>query len=111
MIQSLLEQKRILGAYAADFNLLTTLTTNRWGLLEKTSLMLEPFEELTRKVSSSTASSADVIPAVTVLKRILPREGEVDAGIKTMKKTLLEAVKKRFYSVEQELLYTLQLKP
>lgn len=40
--------------------------------------VLKPFEELTRKVSSSTASAADVIPAVTVLKRILAKENEAD---------------------------------
>ncbi|KAK0131747.1 Zinc finger BED domain-containing protein 4 [Merluccius polli] len=107
MIQSLLEQKRVLGAYVADFDLPTTLTTNQWGLLEKTSVVLEPFEELTRKISSSTASTADVIPAITVLKRILSREGEADAGIRTMKKTLLDAVNRRFVNTEQEPLYSI----
>ncbi|KAI2655629.1 Zinc finger BED domain-containing protein 4 [Labeo rohita] len=107
MIQSLLEQKRVLGAYIADNDLPSTLTANQWALLEKTSIVLAPFEELTRKVSSATASTADVIPAVTVLKRILAKEGDADTGIKTMKKTLLEAVNRRFDSVEDEPLYAL----
>ncbi|XP_050959553.1 zinc finger BED domain-containing protein 4 [Labeo rohita] len=107
MIQSLLEQKRVLGAYIADSDLPSTLTVNQWALLEKTSIVLAPFEELTRKVSSATASTADVIPAVTVLKRILAKEGDADTGIKTMKKTLLEAVNRRFDSVEDEPLYAL----
>ena len=69
-----------------------TLTANQWALLEK--LILAPFEELTRKVSSSTSSTADVIPAVTVLKHLLAKENKDDTGIKTMKTTLLQAVNK-----------------
>ncbi len=92
MIESLVEQKRALSAYTADHELPTTLTTNQWGLPEKLMTSLEPFEELTRKVSSDTASTADVIPSVTVLKRLLSMETEADSGLKTMKKTLLEAV-------------------
>ncbi|KAM9788033.1 zinc finger BED domain-containing protein 4 [Syngnathus typhle] len=107
MIQSLLEQKRAVGAYVVDYDLPTTLTANQWALLERTSTVLEPFEELTRKMSSSTASTADVISAFNVLKRILTKEDEADAGIKTMRKTLRQAVKQRFDSVEDEPLYAL----
>lgn len=78
MIESLLEQRRALGAYVVDHDLPATLTVHQWTLLEKTMTVLKPFEELTRKVSSSTASAADVIPAVTVLKRILAKENEAD---------------------------------
>lgn len=78
MIESLLEQRRALAAYVVDHDLPATLTVHQWTLLEKTMTVLKPFEELTRKVSSSTASAADVIPAVTVLKRILAKENEAD---------------------------------
>ena len=61
-----------------------------------------PFEELTRKVSSSSASAADISPAVKVLKSILAKENEADSGIKTMKTTLLQAIDKWFSSVEDE---------
>ena len=53
-------------------------------------MVLSPFEELTRAVSAATASAANVIPAITVLKRHLSPEESTDAGIKTMKSTLLE---------------------
>lgn len=46
-------------------------TTNRWALMEKTVEVLGPFEELTRVVSAETAATADVSPALTVLKCIL----------------------------------------
>ncbi|XP_072569011.1 zinc finger BED domain-containing protein 4-like [Paramormyrops kingsleyae] len=107
MVQSLLEQKRALCAYIADHDdLPSTLTANQWALMEKTSIVLAPFEELTRKVSSSTASTADVIPAVTVLRRLLAREGDEDTGIKTMKRTLLQALERRFITLEDKPLYT-----
>ena len=106
MVQSLIEQKRPLCAYAADHDLPATLTANQWGLLEKTLAVLEPFEELTRELSSSSASAADVIPAVTVLRRLLHKETEADQGIKTMKSTLLDAVNSRFSTVEEEPLYS-----
>lgn len=105
MVESLLEQKRSISAYGADHNLPVTLTANQWALLEKIITVLAPFEELTRQMSSSTSSAAEVIPSVTVLKRLLSRENEEDTGIKTMKTTLLEAVQKRFKTIENEPLY------
>lgn len=96
MIERLLEQKRGMSLYVADHDLPTTLTANQWTLLETTMAILAPFEELTRRVSSSTTSIPDVILAATVLKCILGKESEADSGIETMKKSLLEACKKRF---------------
>ncbi|KAK0131372.1 Zinc finger BED domain-containing protein 4 [Merluccius polli] len=56
-------------------------------------------------VSAETATAADVIPAIKVLKRVLYREHSTDQGIKMMKSTLLEAVGRRFSQVETEPLY------
>ncbi|XP_073722443.1 zinc finger BED domain-containing protein 4-like [Misgurnus anguillicaudatus] len=78
-----------------------------WALLEKMMTVLGPFEELTRKVSSSDAMAADVIPAVTVLQRFLSRETDDDHGIKTMKGTLAAAVKRRFSDVEEQPIYSI----
>ncbi|XP_077063451.1 zinc finger BED domain-containing protein 4-like [Siphateles boraxobius] len=106
MIESLIAHKRTLSAYTAEYDLPATLTANQWGLLEKASTVLAPFEEMTRAVSASSASLADVIPVVCVLKRVLSRENEDDQGIKTMKSTLLDAVNRRFNDVESEPLYS-----
>ncbi|XP_070410531.1 zinc finger BED domain-containing protein 4-like [Nothobranchius furzeri] len=105
MVKRLLTEKQALCAYAANHNLPATLSANEWGLLEKTVTVLEPFEELTRKISSATSTAADVIPAVIVLKRLLAEENSTDSGIKTMKSTLLQAVNRRFSSIESESLY------
>ena len=91
--------------YIAEHGLPATLTASQWGLLEKTVQALAPFEELTREVSSSSASASDVIPIVQVLKRFLSRPNEADEGIRTMKGTLLEAVRRRFTHLESEPIY------
>lgn len=70
-------------------------------------ICLEPFEEFTSYVSSATASAADFIPSVTVLKCVLSTETKADPRIKTMEKTLLEAINKSLSTVEDEPLYAL----
>ncbi|KAJ4927914.1 hypothetical protein JOQ06_015715 [Pogonophryne albipinna] len=106
MMLSLLQQKRPLSVYAADHDLPCMPSANQWALMEKAVVVLSPFEELTRAVSAATACAADVIPAITVLKRHLSREESTDAGIKTMKRTLLEAVTERFDYAETEPIYS-----
>ncbi|XP_016369499.1 zinc finger BED domain-containing protein 4-like [Sinocyclocheilus rhinocerous] len=60
---------------------------------------------MTRQVSSSDALASDVIPAVTVLQRLLLKQMNEDHGIKTMKSTLLDALQRRFSNMEQNPLY------
>ncbi|KAK0142029.1 Zinc finger BED domain-containing protein 4 [Merluccius polli] len=107
MIQSLMQQKRALGVFVSEYELPDNLTAPQWTLLEKTVTVLGSFEELTRKVSSSDATAADVIPAVTVLQRFLSRETDDDHGIKTMKGTLAAAVTRRFSDVEEQPFYSI----
>ncbi|XDV25728.1 hypothetical protein PO909_029596 [Leuciscus waleckii] len=90
MLQSLLEQKCALCAYGAD-----------------NDLPVAPFEELTQQISSSTASTADVIPSIRALTRLLEKTAETDHGVKTPKGTLLEAVQKRFCDIESERLHSI----
>ncbi|CAI5660663.1 unnamed protein product [Oreochromis niloticus] len=105
ILQSLTEQKRVLGVYVSEHELPDYLTAHQWALMETTVAILAPFEELTKKVSSYDALASDVIPAVTVLVRLLNRETDEDHGVKTMKATLLAAVKKLFRDVETNPLY------
>ena len=106
MMQSLVEQKRTLGAYAADFELPATLTANQWGILENMITLLAPFEQLTREISSAEASAAGVIPAVVALTQLLSRPSDTDRGVQTAKRTLLEAISKRFNGVQREALFS-----
>ena len=56
-------------------------------------------------MSQADATAADVIPAVTVLQRLLATEREEGRGVLTMKDTLLQAVKKRFKEIEDNPIY------
>lgn len=105
MIQSMLELRRAISSYGTEHELPSTLTANEWALLEKVAHVLEPFEEVTKKISLSTSTAAEVIPHVSSLKIALAEETPEDTGIKTMKTTLLESVQKRFEHVEKEPLY------
>lgn len=107
MLQSLLEQRRAIGVYAAENELPAAFTAHQWELVENVLTILAPFEELTKEISSSTASAADVIPAVTALKRLLEKQASTDRGVGTAKATLLEAVVRRFNNIEHEPLYSL----
>ncbi|KAI7813452.1 ubiquitin carboxyl-terminal hydrolase 33, partial [Triplophysa rosa] len=60
---------------------------------------------ITKEISSSDSSVADVIPLLAALKRLLNKEAETDHGVKTTKSALLEAVSTRFSQVESEPLY------
>ncbi|XP_056455259.1 zinc finger BED domain-containing protein 4-like [Gadus chalcogrammus] len=107
MMQSLVEQKRALSAYAADYELPTTLTASQWGIMEKMITLLEPFEQLTRDISAAEATAADVIPGVVSLTRLLAKTDESDKGVQTAKHALFEAVSKRFDGVQTEPLYAI----
>lgn len=58
-------------------------------------------------MSEAESSAADVIPVITVILRLLAKETVEDDGIKTMKGTLLEAVKRRFSDVEKNPNYSI----
>uniref|UniRef100_A0AAQ5X984 HAT C-terminal dimerisation domain-containing protein n=1 Tax=Amphiprion ocellaris TaxID=80972 RepID=A0AAQ5X984_AMPOC len=107
MLQSLIEQKRALGTFGSEYELPDNLivTAHQWSLFEKTLSVLAPFNKLTRKMSSGDALASDVIPAVTVLMRLLSNETDEDHGIKTMKETLAAAVKRRLSDGETNPMY------
>lgn len=107
MMTTLLEQKRALVMYEAYHGLPVSLNANQWSLIEKITTLLAPFEELTREISSHTATAADVIPSVVALKRFLNKTAETNSGVKTTKSALLEAVNKRFETTFSEQLYYL----
>ena len=98
MMQSLVEQKHALAAYGVDHDLpeKAKLTSQQWQLIENMITLLAPFEQLTRDISASEASAADVIPSVIALKRLLSKAVDTDQGVKTTKAKLLESVDKRF---------------
>ena len=107
MLTSLLQQKRVLAAYAVEFDLPAFLSPNQWALIENILTILDPCEQLTKNMSSAAATAADVIPSIEALKRLLNKTVATDHGIKTSKTTLLQAVKQRFSHIFTESLFSL----
>jgi hypothetical protein len=97
MMESLQDQKRVLRMYALENEEFQTLMPNQWILLEKVITLLQPFEEITKEICRDDAALSLVIPAVHVLRAFLSRESaEQDAGVGTLKASLLESVIERF---------------
>lgn len=65
--------------------------------------LLAPFEQLTKEISSSDASVADIIPLFAALKHLLSKE--TDHGVKTMKSRALESVNTRFTEIYSDPLH------
>ncbi|XP_073710442.1 zinc finger BED domain-containing protein 4-like [Misgurnus anguillicaudatus] len=107
MLRSLLDQRRALAAYAVDFQLPAFLSIQQWTLIENMMTILDPCEQLTRDISSSTATVADVIPSIVALKRLLNKTVATDHGVKTSKTTLLQAIEQRFSHIYGEPLFYL----
>ncbi|XP_056391730.1 zinc finger BED domain-containing protein 4-like isoform X2 [Hyla sarda] len=89
MLESLIDLKRVLAAYMSDHELPVTLSSHQWMLMENIVSLLAPFEQLTKEISSSNASVAEVITLITALKRLLAKEAQTDDGVKTAKKNLI----------------------
>lgn len=109
MMQRLLEQRQALALYAAESETPVgslCLSPNQWDVLKNAVGLLGPFEEATKYVSLASACTSDTIPILAGLKKRL-QTTEDDAGVKTMKAALLDALCSRFQVVEENPMYTL----
>lgn len=68
---------------------------------------IDQCEQLTKDISSSTATVADVIPSIEALKHLLNKTVATDHGVKTSKTTLLQAIEQRFSHIYSEPLFYL----
>lgn len=105
MLRSLLEQRRTLAAYAVDFQLPAFLSIHQWTLIENMIIILDPCEQLTKDISSFSATTADVFPSIEVLKRLLNKTVATDHGVKTSKSIVLQAIEQRFSHIYREPLF------
>ena len=106
MLRRLCEQRRALSVYCSEVDGASCPTAYRWSIAENVVSLLAPFEECTRDVSSDAARIFVVIPLVAILRNILSRYGN-DAGVKTLKSSLLESVNERFANIQEEPLYAI----
>ena len=99
MLESILEQKLALAAYAADNNI-QHLTANQLEMARRMVLVLSPVEEITQATSKETATLSIVIPHIRVLLRSWEKQDD-DMGIRTMKQEMTTSLKSRFAGLEE----------
>lgn len=68
MLERLLQQKRAISVYLTDCHI-ANLTAAQWELLEHLLKLLQPFEEITKLISSGYACVSEIIPYVVTLMR------------------------------------------
>ena len=105
MVESILEQKMALAAYAAENNI-PQLTPNQLEIARKMVLVLSPVEEITQSISKETATLSVVIPNIRALLRSWEKQ-EDDLGIRTMKEEMVKSLKSRFAGVEENMLLSI----
>ncbi|XP_004213210.2 zinc finger BED domain-containing protein 4-like [Hydra vulgaris] len=105
MLCRLCEQRRALTVYCSEVEGTSCSTAYQWSVAENAVCVLASIEEATREVSFETAHISLVIPILTALRNLLNKKGN-DAGVKTMKSTLLKSLDERFKDIEKKPLYT-----
>jgi len=105
MLRHILEQRRSISLYCAEVESVSALTAQQWTITENAVALLQPFEEVTREVSSAQASISVVIPMLKLLAAVFQKDAGAD-GVKSMNVGLLEAVDSRFADVEENSLYS-----
>ena len=99
MLQQLYEQKISISLYATQFEGITNFNSN-WLLLEKCSRLLEPFEQVTVKISSTKSLTSEVIPMVQTLKLFLPKSKDKFYGVRTFKDCLVQNINTHFEHIQ-----------
>lgn len=100
MLQSIYTQKMALAAYTTEYDSISMLTTHQLELVRKIIAVLEPVEEITKLISTDTASASVLIPLLRALEKSLSKHHD-DSGIQTMKSEMLSSLKRRFADVEE----------
>lgn len=88
-----------------------SLVQNSLGIpvLKECLALLQPFEEITKKISSSYSCISEVIPDFTILSRYLTKN-EVQAAcpnVNVMRVSLKEELDRRFRGIEDDSYYNL----
>src|SRR5678815_3713520 len=100
--------KEPLALYTSLFSKVNILTNVENDIISHCIKLLKPFEEITKKISASTASVSDVIPLISTLrKHSEPSSNKNDDGLKRMKDVIKLELEKCFGSVEINDLHTI----
>nr|XP_012224904.1 PREDICTED: zinc finger BED domain-containing protein 4-like [Linepithema humile] len=105
MLQRLFELKRAISIFTIETEAIVNLSSHQWSLLENCLKLLQPFEEITKEISSSESIISEVIPIVASLKKYLLKEISF-FGVGTMKDSLIQNVNNRFNNILLNINYT-----
>lgn len=98
MVERMVKLKRSIQLYVSDHNDLPTITANEWQLGERFLFVLKPFFDLTKEMSAEYSILSSVIPNIATLELFLSKIGQGDEGVQTTRESLLQALRKRFFS-------------
>lgn len=98
MVERLVKLKRSIQLYMSDHNNLPTITANEWQLCEPFLHILKPFFELTKEMSAEHSILSSIIPNIATLELFLSKVGQGDRGMQSTRESLLQALRKRFFS-------------
>lgn len=100
MLRSIYEQRRALGQYATDHDIVT-LTSSQWDVIDRLLQLLQPFEELTKQASSESEYISVVIPSVILLQKVLNKNNDSNLAIMEIKKSLQQSITHYFFDKQQ----------
>jgi hypothetical protein len=101
MMQRIIDLKESLCLFSDENSKIKQLTKADFDLLVKCVRILKPFDEITKRLSSSSTSISEVIPLIASLNHTLKaRSPEEDHGVKTMIYIMLSELTRRFDRLE-----------
>ena len=98
MVERMVKLKRSIHLYVSDHNDLPTITANEWQLSERFLFVLKPFFDLTKEMSAENSILSSIIPNIATLELFLSKIGQGDEGVQTARESLLQALRKQFFS-------------
>ena len=98
MIQSVIEQKVALAAYATEHGI-AQLSAHQLDLANKVVAALLPVEEITKSISADAASVSVVLPYIRMLTKSLEKHHD-DDGVQGMKREMLKSLRRRYGDAE-----------
>lgn len=109
MMERILKLKDSLVLYSGT-HAIPMLTADEWLDLKKCIEILKPFEEITKELSSSTATIASVIPLIYTLKNTLETKKskeDTSGSFKLMITKMIQDINVKFQEIQNNKLYTI----
>ncbi|KAL0869596.1 hypothetical protein ABMA27_005858 [Loxostege sticticalis] len=102
----ILEVQEAVCLYASTTNnKIPQLTSEEWIILKKLVGLLQPFEYVTKELSSANVSVSSVIPLIATLQKILDEHDSTDEHIAETIITLRDELNRKFGFLENETLF------